>query len=148
MKKRSNRIQKIVKLAESDERRHAEATGASQRRLNEQVDRLGELNAYRHEYAHKSKTQQFSSAAQLKDYQSFLSRLDDAVMSQRQIIHECEQKLEMHRRQWNSKRQRLESLERVRERYSNEETTKHERSEQRAMDDRATSAYGLDDKQQ
>ena len=128
MAKRSSRFQKIVKLAETDERRHAEATGASQRQLNDQVARLGELNAYRHEYAAKARTRGFTSAAQLKDYQDFLSRLDDAVLSQQQIIHDCEQNLERH--------QRLESLDRVRSRYLKEEVASEERQLQRVIDDR------------
>ncbi|MEM9690256.1 MAG: flagellar export protein FliJ, partial [Pseudomonadota bacterium] len=110
MRARSSRFQKIVKLAETDERRFAEATGASQRQLNDQVARLGELNAYRQEYAANTNSRGFTSAAQLKDYQDFLSRLDQAVLSQQQIIHDCEQNLERHRRQWQVKRQRLESL--------------------------------------
>ncbi len=136
MRQRSSRFQKIVKLAETDERRFAQATGASQRQLNDQVARLGELNAYRHDYAAKAKTLGFTSAAQLKDYQDFLGRLDQAVMSQQQIIHDCEQNLERHRRQWQVKRQRLESLDRVRERYLSEEAATQERQLQRVIDDR------------
>ncbi|MEM6511625.1 MAG: flagellar export protein FliJ [Pseudomonadota bacterium] len=145
MRARSSRFQKIVKLAETDERRFAEATGASQRQLNDQVARLGELNAYRQEYAANTNSRGFTSAAQLKDYQDFLSRLDQAVLSQQQIIHDCEQNLERHRRQWQVKRQRLESLDRVRERYQREETALEERRLQRSIDDRPTRQIRFDD---
>ncbi len=145
MRQRSSRFQKIVKLAETDERRFAEATGASQRQLNDQVARLGELNAYRHDYASKAKTRGFTSAAQLKDYQDFLGRLDQAVLSQQQIIHDCELNLERHRRQWQVKRQRLESLDRVRERYLSEEIATEERQLQRVIDDRPSRPQRYED---
>ncbi len=145
MRQRSSRFQKIVKIAETDERRFAEATGASQRQLNDQVARLGELNAFRHDYAAKSKSRGFTSAAQLKDYQDFLTRLDQAVTSQQQIIHDCEQNLERHRRQWQVKRQRLESLDKVRQRYVREELASQERQLQRTLDDRPSRRVRYED---
>lgn len=136
MRNRSGKFEKIVKLAASEERRYAEATGASQRRLNEQADRLGELSAYRHNYSRDVSNSRVTSAAQLKDYQSFLDRLDQAVSAQQQIIQECEQNLERHRRHWMSKKHRLESLERVRARYQKEEKLVADRQAQRVADDR------------
>ena len=116
MRKRSGKFEKIVKLAAAEERRYAEATGAAQQRLNEQVDRLGELSAYRHNYSRDASSSRVTSAAQLKDFQSFLDRLDQAVAAQQQVIRDCEQSLERHRRHWMSKKRRFDSLERVRER--------------------------------
>ena len=136
MRRRSAKFEKIVKLAASEERRYAEATGASQQRLNEQIDRLGELSAYRHNYSRDASNSRVTSAAQLKDYQSFLDRLDQAVAAQQQIINDCEQTLERHRRHWMSKKHRLESLERVRERYQKEERQAADRQAQRVADDR------------
>lgn len=136
MKKRSGKFEKIVKLAASEERRYAEATGAAQRRLNEQIDRLGELSAYRHNYSRDASSSRVTSAAQLKDFQSFLDRLDQAVAAQQQVIRDCEQSLERHRRHWMSKKRRLDSLERVRDRYQHEERQAAERHAQRVADDR------------
>lgn len=136
MKKRSHKIDKVLKLAASEERRYAEATGASQRRLDEQLARLGELSAYRHNYSRDASSSRATSAAQLKDYQSFLDRLDQAVAAQRQIIRECEQTLERHRRHWQVKKSRLDSLEKVRERYLKDEARAEDRRVQRIADDR------------
>ncbi|MDH3747778.1 MAG: flagellar export protein FliJ [Gammaproteobacteria bacterium] len=135
MKKRSARLKKIVALAEAEERNQRVLTGRSQSQLNQQFGRLGELNAYRQSYADKAKHNADLRSAHWKDYQNFLSKLDRAVRSQRQIVHDCEQSLETHRRQWMEKRQRLESLERVRERYQQEEHLHDERLEQRTQDD-------------
>lgn len=135
MKKRSGKIDKFVSLAGAEERRSGQLTGRSQRKLTEQLQRLGELNAYRQGYASKASDSAKVHSAHWKDYQNFLFRLDQAVHSQQQIVHDCEQTLESHRRQWMAKRQRVESLERVRDRYRSEENSHSERLEQRALDD-------------
>lgn len=136
MKARSKKIERIVKVAESDERRYAEMTGAAQRQLNSQKDRLGELSRYRTEYSERAGSTRPTNAAQLKDYQTFLDRLDTAVVSQKQVIQECERSLDAHRRRWQAKRQRLDSLQKVAERLSNEDRQLADRQAQRIVDDR------------
>ncbi|NNC76719.1 MAG: flagellar export protein FliJ [Woeseiaceae bacterium] len=135
MKKRSQRLQKIVALAEAEERNLGILTGRSQGLLNEEKTRLGELNAYRQSYAQKAGFSTELSSAHLKDYQRFLARLDQAVRAQQQVVLNCEQSAEMHRRRWMVKRQRVDSLERVQERYHKQEQQDAERAEQRELDD-------------
>ena len=144
MKKRSSKLIKIIALAEAEERRCGAATGEYRRRLDEQRSRLAELDSYRQTYRGQSKSVTGVTAAQWKDYQGFLGRLDLALEAQRQIISDSEQKLEMHRRQWQAKRQRLQSLERALERYQQEERQQDDRRRQRADDDRPapTPPYG------
>lgn len=126
---------RLVALAEREERKFAVLTGKSQARLAQQRDRLGELNAHRHTYA--GRTPQFGNmpASHWKDYQRFLSRLDDAVRSQSQIIKDCEKSFETHRRRWLVKRQRLEALQRVLDRFRQDEQVAADRREQRALDE-------------
>ena len=135
MKKRSKKLSKIVALATSEERRFGAETGKSRRTLEEQKSRLGELNAYRHGYKDVSQSLSKMNSAHWKDYQDFLQRLDRALISQQQIVRDSEQNLEMHRRRWMAKRQRLESLQRVLDRYREEEFQHAERQQQRAQDD-------------
>ena len=135
MKKRTRKIDKIVSLAASEERRLGEMVGRCRRRLDEQLARLGELNAYRHTYAKKSPQGSSVSAAQWKDYQNFLHRLDGALQAQQQIVSDCEQTLETHRQRWLAKRRRLESLERVLEKYQQADRATEDRLEQKALDD-------------
>lgn len=138
MRKRSKKLNKIVSLATSEERRQGAMTGKSRQVLEEQMTRLGELNAYRHSYADKSKSFSNVSSAHWKDYQNFLHKLDQAVVSQQQIVRDSEQNLEVHRRRWLAKRQRLESLQRVLDRYQDEEAQLADRQQQRAQDDLPT----------
>ena len=143
MRSRATKLAKILSLEAAEERRHGFATGKSQRQLEEQLAKLGELNAYRHNYAAQSQSTAEISSAHWKDYQSFLHRLDQAVKSQRQIVTDSEQNLEAHRRRWLAKRQRLDSLQRVLDRYQQEENQYLERQQQRIQDDmpRSDSPY-------
>ena len=135
MSKRSKKIDRVVSLAEAEERRYGQMTGQAQVQLNKQLERLGELNAHRQDYVTKSGDIANAHSAHWKDYQNFLYRLDEAVRSQQSIVSDCEQLLESHRRRWMVKRQRVESLNRVLERYKQEEHALSERREQKAQDE-------------
>ena len=135
MKRRSVKLEKFVSLASTEERSLGEATGLSQRRLQEELERLGELNAYRVDYAGKAGDLHDIDAPHWKDYQRFLARLDEAVRSQEQLVRACEKNVEAHRQRWLAKRRRLESLERVLDRYRREELSADERRAQRELDD-------------
>lgn len=135
MKSRTRKIGKVATLAASEERRFGEIAGRSRQHLDEQLDRLGELNAFRHNYAKKSSGTSTVSSTHWQDYQNFLQRLDTAIKAQQQIVRDCEQRLETHRRRWLAKRQRLESLERVLEKYQVEDSIHDARMEQKRLDD-------------
>ncbi len=133
MRRSSEKLGNVRTLARSEERKSGMAAGRLQQRLDEQLARLGELNAFRHNYANRPASN--VSSAHWKDYQSFLSRLDRAVRSQQQIVRDCEKNLEAQRQRWMVKRQRLESLDRVLEKNRAREAAYQERLEQRQLDD-------------
>ncbi len=135
MRNRTKKISKIASLAAAEERRFGEEAGRSQRHLNEQLERLGELSAFRHNYAKKNVAAGGVSSAHLKDYQSFLDRLDTAVKAQQQIVRDCERNVATHRQRWMVKRQKLESLERVLEKYRAADNALEEKLEQKLLDD-------------
>lgn len=135
MKKRSKKISKVVSLAASEERRHGEETGRSQKHLDDQVRQLGELNAFRQSYAQKRSDSPGVHAAHWQDYQNFLQRLDSAVLSQQQIVRDSEQNVEVHRRRWMVKRQKLESLERVLKKSREQDANFEAKLEQKELDD-------------
>ena len=135
MIKRSDRIKKVIALADSEERRECLALGKAQRTLDDEINRLAELESYRRGYAERSQPGSSVSSVRWQDYQHFLNRLDSAVNAQKQLIVDGEQNIDVHRRRWLVKRQRLESLERVVERYRKAENIHGERLLQKALDD-------------
>lgn len=135
MIRRSSRLQRVVLLAGSEERRESLELGKAQRALDEELNRLAELKDYRRSYAERTLPDGSMSAVRWQDYQHFLNRLDLAVNAQQQLILDGERNIDAHRRRWMAKRQRLESLERVVERYRKSESAHDERILQRALDD-------------
>lgn len=140
MKKRSARLQKILSVAEAEERNLGMQTGRAQKRMLEENRKLGELNAYRENYAARARDTSALNSAHWKDYQNFLARLDEAARSQQQVVNDCRKNLEVFRRRWLVKRQRVESLERVQDRYRQQESAHEDRIEQRALDDLPSTA--------
>ena len=135
MKNRSDKLNRIVSLAKSDEQRLGAEIGQSRNKYEEQMLRLGELNAYRHGYQQRGRTMTHANSAHWKDYQSFIRRMSLAVQSQQQIVKDAELNLERHRQRWLKKRQRLNSLQRVLDSYRSDEQSHAERLRQRALDD-------------
>jgi len=131
----TEKIAKVVSLAAAEERRFGEQAGRTQQALNEQLGRLGELNAFRQSYGSGLPAASGVSSIRWKDYQSFLQRLDRAVQSQQHLIGDCERNLEAHRKRWMVKRQKLESLQRVLEKCRQRDVSYQERLEQRRLDD-------------
>jgi flagellar FliJ protein len=135
VKARSIKIGKVATLAAAEERRLGQLAGRARQHLQDQQDRLGELNAFRHNYAKKKVGQSTLRAAHWQDYQAFLNRLDTAVRAQQQLVRDSERMLETHRKRWIAKRQRLESLERVLEKYRADERMRDSRREQKRLDE-------------
>ena len=135
MKKRSSRLKKIVALASVEERRECIEMGKSQQELDQAMGRLEELTSYRSGYSDSPNIGASYSAFRWHDYQNFLSRLDQAVNAQRGFVLNGEQNVDAHRNRWMAKRQRLESLERVLERYHAAEDSEIERALQKELDD-------------
>ena len=125
-------------LAEMEERRESIEMSKSQQELDQAVSRLEELTTYRLSYGVSPRSGDSFSAIRWHDYQNFLSRLDQAVITQKQFVLGGEQNVDAHRHRWMAKRQRLHSLEKVLERYRSAEDSLIERALQKTLDDLPT----------
>lgn len=137
MKKRSDRMHKVCRLTEFEEMAECRAMGRAQQRLDQDIERLEELKAYRESYCKERQQPRQVSSMQWQDYQNFLSRLDRAVALQTQVVMDGKRNRDAHRRRWMAKRRKLESIERVVVKFRDEETAERERDLQKAMDDMA-----------
>jgi flagellar FliJ protein len=144
-RERSTRIRKLVDIASADEKRFGQSAGRLRAELDAQTAQLGELNAYRHAYAEKSRGLSGGRAVHWQDYQSFLGRLDQAVKAQQQIVKDAEQAADAAKRRWISKRQRLDTLTKVWTRFHDEERNARERAEQKRLDDLPAGPAGFND---
>jgi len=128
-------MQKLVALAEMEERRVRIDMGKSQQELTDAVSRLEELTTYRLTYGTAPRMGESFNAYRWHDHQNFLARLDQAVSVQKKFVLDGEQNVDAHRLRWMVKRQRLNSLEQVLERYHRVEGTQIERALQKTLDD-------------
>ncbi len=145
MRTRTSRLHRLVLLAEAEERQLGALMRLSLTRVAVERDRQGELTAYRQSIDERTRLSRNLPASHWKDCQTFVARLDQAVRAQQGIAGDCERSAEIHRRQWQEKRRRVESLTRVTSRFQQEERLRAERLEQRALDDRHVTAGVYED---
>src|SRR5580658_1090899 len=100
--KRSKRLEPVGELADGEERECAARVAVLQARLDEAKKRDGELKRYLVEY--QSMFQQRAAAgmgvAGLRDYQTFLARLNDAVRQQDSVVAQLESECAHARVEW------------------------------------------------
>ncbi|MDD5176118.1 MAG: flagellar export protein FliJ [Sterolibacterium sp.] len=126
----------------------------SQLRMDDAARRLGELLAgeqeagarvillqqYRDEYH-----QRFVAAASRgigrdawSNYQSFLARLDDAIVQAQAMVLQSKQRTAAGQREWVDKRGRVKAFDTLSQRHHSREQSVENRQEQKAQDEHAT----------
>jgi flagellar FliJ protein len=132
----------------------------SQSRMDDAARRLGQLLAseqevektlalleqYREEYETR-----FRQAAQTgltreewSNYQSFLSRLDEAVSQQRALVHASKQRTVDGQKEWLDKRNRVKAFDALSQRHKANEAYSEAKTEQRAQDEHAAKSFRND----
>ena len=134
---RSKRMQPVVNVTANRERDAAQRLGECQQRVQAAEQRLEELIRYREEY-----TQQFASGgslntARLQDYRLFLSRLNQAVEQQRGFLQRACAECADLRQRWLDLHTRAQALDKVVERYRDEERSDQGRRDQKESDQHA-----------
>ena len=137
--KRVERLRMVERAIDDIERRRAESLAASEKRLNACTEKLAELEAY-----HGAYTRQFNERAEagiggagLRDYQTFLARLAEAVRQQTTLVTRARTERDAELVSWRNAAQRAEAVGRLVSRWKNEEQRLGELSDQRESDDRA-----------
>ncbi|HEB60089.1 MAG TPA: flagellar export protein FliJ [Gammaproteobacteria bacterium] len=137
MRKRSQRIQPIRKLAAHHEKDAARELGQALRTLETHKQQLEQLLRYRQEYALQmtSRGSQGISAARLQEYQAFMETLDQNIANQEAHILEAEQVCRELRAVWQQRHGRTDSLGKAITRLEKHEATGERRREQREADE-------------
>lgn len=139
MKKKSQRFQPVVDVAEQQEQQQAKRLGEAQRFLQEEQDKLSQLQQYREEYRQRLDTH--SSAGmdilRLRDYHAFLGRLNQAIDEQTRAVQQARRNCEQQRQHWLDRRSRSQALDKVADKYRSEEKRVEQRREQHLTDEHA-----------
>ena len=137
--KRSKRMQTVERVVADTEKKRAESLGASERKLNECEARLTELETYQKNYADQfnARAGVGMGALGLRDYQTFMTRLAEAVKQQTQLVLKAREDRDAELGKWQSAAQRSEAVGGLVKRWQTEENREEERREQRDSDERA-----------
>jgi len=102
-------------------------------------DKLAQVEAYRVEYRERLRDclQQGMNVVQMRDYQSFLARLDAACAQQTGEVEVREAAYLAGQREWLEQRRRKQAFDALATRHLKAENVRENRSEQRRQDDHA-----------
>ncbi|RKZ61879.1 MAG: flagellar export protein FliJ [Gammaproteobacteria bacterium] len=139
---RSDRLQPISKIRKQQERNAGRLHGESIRQTELQKKQLNELIDYRDQYSETFKLAGESglSAIQLLEYRLFISRLDDAIIQQKQHVVNGETRCDASQKEWMQKRNSRKMIDKVVENRQQAEHDEREKREQKEMEDRP---YGV-----
>lgn len=137
--KRSERMQTVERVVSDVEKKRAEALAARERHVTDCEQKLQELESYQKSYA-----QQFQAragvgigAAGLRDFQTFMLRLGEAVKQQTQLVEKAKADRDAERTVWQHAAQRAEAVGGLVERWQKEEQRQQDKQDQRDSDERA-----------
>jgi flagellar FliJ protein len=134
---RSKRMQTVERVVSDAERKRAEALALRERHVKECEDKLSELEAYQKNYAAQFQARAGAGmgAADLRDYQTFMARLGEAVKQQAQLVLKARADRDAELKVWQHAAQRAEAVGGLVERWQKEEQRQADRREQRESDE-------------
>ncbi|HMI19410.1 MAG TPA: flagellar export protein FliJ [Sphingomonas sp.] len=135
---KSKRFEPIQEIAATSAKDLSRAMAEAGRKVADLERQLEQLQAYRDEYVRNS-TQSAGAidAVKLQNYRSFLDRLGLALNQHMKSLDSARREFEKRRAQWSEKRIEAESLNRVIDRFRQEEQRAADGREQREGDDAA-----------
>lgn len=135
--KRSDRLDVVQQAAARTERERAERVGAAERHLVEMQQKLTALEKYRSEYetGFASRAGGGVDVIGMRDFQTFLAKLGEALKQQRELVAMARTALEAERDHWREAAQRAHVVETLAERWQTEETRAENRRDQQETDE-------------
>jgi len=139
MAKRSERLQPVQKVAENREQDAAKAMGKASIHVEELEIRLTELIAFREEYARNflSAGAAGMGVSRMREYQTFISRIDQAIAYQQTMIEQGKRAYAERQRVWRHLHSRVLAMDKLATRYRQQERAYAEQREQKETDERA-----------
>ncbi|MGM0633468.1 MAG: flagellar export protein FliJ [Pseudomonadota bacterium] len=134
---RVQRLQPVLRLADREVQKAARALATMQQRLQQEQDKLAQLQGYQQEY-HEMLLRDGRggvSAARLQLISRFSSNLDHAMEQQQRQIAVVRGQLDQVREHWREKDTRHRQLEKMMQRIDRQEEADRARIEQRNHDE-------------
>jgi len=137
--KRSERLDIVQQAANRTEKERAERVALAEKNLAEMQQKLAALEKYRSEYeaGFAAKTTAGFGAANVRDFQTFLARLGEALNQQKELVAGARRALDAERDSWREAAQRAHVVETLTERWQGEEQLQAARRDQNMSDELA-----------
>jgi flagellar FliJ protein len=137
--KRSERLDVVQQVSARTERERAERVALAEKHLVEMQQKLVALEKYRSEYeaGFAARAGAGFGAVAVRDFQTFLARLGEALTQQKELVAAARKALDAEREQWREAAQRTHVVETLAERWHNEETRAADRRDQALSDELA-----------
>jgi len=133
----------VQNVVDDQERLRAEALARSERQVTESEAKLAELQAYLDSYVRgfAARAQAGINAVMARDYQAFLTRLEEALRQQTQIVFRARAQRDGEKTNWQGAAQRAEAVGQMVKRFKSEEVRAEDRREQSESDERSARAW-------
>jgi len=142
----SKRFEPVQRIAKSREDNAARELGHSQRRMQEQENKLEELKSYHQEYLDRfaEASRNGMSASQLQEYRAFMCKLETAIDAHlilvgkeisKKVVHASHIECSSCKDEWKQKRVRTQALGKVMDRFETTEKKAAESREQKESDE-------------
>ena len=135
----SDRFKPVLRVAENREASAARRFGQSKKQCREEEDKLHNLREYHAEYM--SRFQQSASegmnASQLREYQAFLNKLEQAILEQEEIVRQSKLNCSEQKQKWTQKHIRTQTMDKAMDRMVKNEQKQKDALEQKASDELA-----------
>ena len=137
--KRSARLDIVQQAAARTEKERAERVALAEKHLAEMQQKLAALEKYRSEYEAGFATRAGAGlgAVGVRDFQTFLARLGEALNQQRDLVAAARRALDAERDNWREAAQRTHVVETLVEKWQGEETRAANRRDQNMSDELA-----------
>jgi flagellar FliJ protein len=132
-------MQTVERVVSDAEKKRAEVLATRERYVTECENKLQELESYQKSYADQFQQRAIAGigAAGMRDFQTFMLRLGDAVKQQTQLVAKAKADRDAERKVWQTAAQRAEAVGGLVERWQQEEQRQQDQQDQRDSDERA-----------
>ncbi len=146
--KRSERLDVVQQAAARTEQERAQQVAEAERHLAEMQQKLAALEKYRSEYENgfKARAGAGVDVIGMRDYQTFMARLGEALVQQREQVALARGTLDAQRAQWREAAQRTHVVETLVERWQGEELRAANRRDQLESDELSQQQRGNKDR--
>ncbi|MCS6946769.1 MAG: flagellar export protein FliJ [Steroidobacteraceae bacterium] len=141
--KRSERLAAVRQAMDAEQQQLAATLAQAQSQVARAAARLDELQRYFDEYAEQYRTQVMAGipASRLRDFQSFLARIQQAICAQQDVLRRAQTELDFTRRRWQVVAGAAAAVGGVVRRWQSEEQRADARREQSALDEHALRSF-------